>query len=112
MLLANKKNLKQYAKDLLGNEYTLEKEKELINICCNKSLKDYHDNYSHISFAINAWLKDINKIMNAFGVESLYPDIPDCEYVNVGDTYNTTILYFKNELRIGCWGDIVEKYIK
>lgn len=51
MLVANKKNLKKCAKDLLGNIYTPEKEQQLINLCTKKSLQDYHDNYSHISFA-------------------------------------------------------------
>jgi hypothetical protein len=110
-LTANKTNLKKYAKIILDKEYTEQKEKELINLCCKKSIADYHDGYSHISFAIRDYLEDINKIMNAYGVESLYNDGIDLDYVNTGDTYNITIFYYKDKLRIGDWGSIAEKYL-
>jgi hypothetical protein len=31
------------------------------------------------------------------------------EYCNSGDTYDTTILFFGPHLRVGCWGDLVER---
>lgn len=55
----------------------------------------------------------LNEILGGYGVESLLP-IDDChpsyDYVNMGDTYNTTIL-LRNDGRfiVACWGEIVER---
>ena len=46
---------------------------------------------------------------SSFGVESLYPDFPNFYYVNTGDPYNTTLYYDGKALRIGTWGDYVER---
>jgi len=108
LLIANKKNLKQYAKDLLGNEYTEQKEKELIEVCTKKTIEDYHSRGVHISFAIRDWLENINKVLCTFGVESSYPEYEDLQYCNIGDTYALTILYYKGKLRIGDWDTIAE----
>ena len=62
LLAANRKNLKEHAKELLGVEYTEQKEKELIEICTIKTV-DYYHSRGHISFAIRDWLEDINKIL-------------------------------------------------
>jgi len=32
------------------------------------------------------------------------------EYCNAGDTYSTTILRFRGNYRIGCWGDFAERH--
>lgn len=112
MIVANKKNIKQFAKEILGVEYTPEKEKELINICTKDSYKNYRDGYEHKSFAITKYMKKIDEIIGTFGVENLFPEIPDLFYCNAGDTYSTTILCYKDKLYIGCWGDIAEKYLK
>lgn len=42
-----------------------------------------------------------------FGVGAIWPDV---EYVNTGDTYNTTLLfdYLENRLMITTWGDWIE----
>jgi len=108
LLVANRKNLKQYAKELLGNEYTEQKEKELIEVCTKKTVDYYHSRGQHISFAIRDWLEDINKILCTFGVESGYPEYEDLQYCNTGDTYALTIMWYKGKLRIGDWGTIAE----
>ena len=110
-LRANKKNIKLYAKDLLGVEYTPEKEKELINLCTKKSVYDYWDGHCHKSFGVSNYMSAIDKLIGTYGVESLYPEV-DLEYCNAGDTYNITLYYFNDKLYIGDWGSIAEQYIK
>ena len=107
MLVANKRNLKTYAEELLSKEYTPENEKVLIDLCTKKSVDDYNKGH-HISFAIRDYLEDIDKVLHTFGVESLYPEF-DLEYCNTGDIYNMTIFYYKGKLRIGDIGSILEK---
>ena len=87
--VANKQNLKTYSKDLLGNIYTVEKEKELLK--CET-------------------LIDFNEVLEGFGIESVasISHKHDFEYVNLGDSYCFTICDYKGKLRITSWGDIVE----
>lgn len=33
-----------------------------------------------------------------------------CYYLNAGDTYTVTLVYFRNRYRVACWGDIAERY--
>ena len=51
-------------------------------------------------------------ILDGFGVEYLVPDdgTQPIAYVNMGDTYNTTIMFDheKNRFLLGSWGDVVE----
>lgn len=51
-------------------------------------------------------------MLDGCGVEYLVPDdgTQPVAYVNMGDTYNTTLLFDheKNRFLIGSWGDIVE----
>lgn len=54
-----------------------------------------------------------NKIMEGHGVEGGFNQDFNhpvgCSYVNMGDTYNTTlILHDSGTITIGCWGDWVE----
>jgi len=110
LLVANRKNLKQYAKDILDNGYTPEKERELINICTKDNYVNYLNSPSEDdSFGITRYLEKINILLNTYGVESCYPDIPSLYYCNAGNSYNTTILHYKGKLYIGDWGSIVEK---
>ena len=49
------------------------------------------------------------------GVESIRNSEGDtvCEYLNVGETYTTTLLYVpdaRQPYRVGCYGDFVEAY--
>lgn len=94
MLVANKQNLKKCAKQLLGQEYSLQREIMLLN-------------------ATN--LAQFNVALKGYGVEGVYcnkkPDL-SFEYVNMGDGYTLTILNFRGKLRIGTWAEIVEKNMK
>ena len=113
MLVANRKNLKLHAKELLGNAYTPEKERELINVCTKKTVNDYHDGTSHISFAEAAWMKEIDKVLNNHGIESNFNNTSflGIFYSNTGDSYATTILHYKGKLRIGCWADVAGQFL-
>lgn len=53
----------------------------------------------------------LSSIGLAHGVESLYPEFPSFYYVNLGDTYDSTLLYngSTGNLYVGAWGDFVEK---
>ena len=55
----------------------------------------------------------INEIIGAEGVEYIPQGknkrSPAITYVNMGDTYNTTVLLVNGRFRIGAWGDIVER---
>jgi hypothetical protein len=58
-------------------------------------------------------LEVINETIGGFGVEYIAQGhnqkSPAIEYVNMGDTYATTILYVNGKFKIGNWGDIVER---
>lgn len=111
MLRANRQNINYEAKRLMGNLYTPEREKELIKLC----QRDHtHEAYfvpgEHPSFAAHRLMEDIDKVLKTFGVESLYPDLPNIYYCNNGDSYTDTILYCteKKKTYIGSWGDVME----
>lgn len=110
-MVINQKNFKQCANDL--SITTKEGIKELRDICIKKSWKDYHTSGYHPCHAIADWLKDIDKVLNKysglyFGVEGIRdPEV--VEYINAGDSYTTTILFYKGKLRLGCIGNILEK---
>jgi hypothetical protein len=62
-------------------------------------------------------LDAIDNVLGAHGVEALGPnrygtEAPPYEYINMGDTYATTLIYKRSSdrLSIGSWGDIVERY--
>lgn len=57
-------------------------------------------------------LEAINRLIGGHGVEGI-PDPDDMtasglEYVNMGDTYNATIVYWKGRYMVTSWGDVVE----
>jgi len=57
-------------------------------------------------------LEAINILIGGHGVEG-FPDPDDMtasglEYVNMGDTYTTTVVYWKGRFMITTWGDVVE----
>lgn len=119
-LKANKSNLKKYPKVLLGKEYTLEKERALIQEC----LTGFARNTSrHVSFDRADHLSRIDKILRTYGVEGMLLDKAgddcsgngsmsnvkhDIQYCNAGDTYAVTILYYNGVLRIADWGSFLE----
>lgn len=58
-------------------------------------------------------LNAISDVMGGFGVETI-PEgrnsrSPEIAYVNIGDTYDWTVLYVNGRFRVGAWGDIVER---
>lgn len=65
-------------------------------------------------------MDEANDLLKACGVESFNlrvrcrkywgDEIRWVTYVNVGDTYNTTLLFWEGKYRIGSWGDLVERY--
>lgn len=68
----------------------------------------------------NATLNSANTVMNGYGVESFglpdgcfsncqTPEI-DVEYVNMGDTYDTTLMLVNGVFRVGSYGDVVEQF--
>lgn len=61
-------------------------------------------------------LSEANTQLNGFGIEqialpegSIRPTIV-INYVNMGDTYRTTLMKVNGRYRVGCWGDIVERF--
>ena len=53
----------------------------------------------------------LDKLAGTYGVEAFQiRDGSWCEYLNAGDTYATTLLWFRGRYRVGCWGDIAERH--
>jgi hypothetical protein len=102
---ANRKNLKAHARQLLGNEWSEEKEKQLIKAAL--AGVEPTTRWAHPSHAQAAHLEILDEILGTCGVEGMVE--PDVQYCNAGDTYATTLLYYEDELWIGDWGSIVEE---
>jgi hypothetical protein len=54
----------------------------------------------------------VDRILRTFGVEFLGIHRRTREsvyYCNAGDTYACTVLFVGPRLRVGCWGDLVER---
>lgn len=67
----------------------------------------------HEPSVIEQKMSALNEIIGGFGTEAIFGDDcywPDAEYVNLGDTYATTILfdYVHNSFRVISWGDWIE----
>ena len=58
-------------------------------------------------------LGKISDLIGGHGVEYIAsgsgPRSPAITYVNMGDTYDTTVIWVNGRFRVGCWGDIVER---
>lgn len=49
--------------------------------------------------------------LEGYGVEAFRTEKRGyCDYINFGDTYITTIVYFQGRFSVCSWGDIAEKY--
>lgn len=49
----------------------------------------------------------------SYGVEAIeLKDGSYCDYLNVGDPYVATLVRFKGNYRVSCWGDIAERHGK
>ena len=51
-----------------------------------------------------------NILLDLHGVESFETKQGYCDYINTGDTYNATIVYFMGRYIVSSWGNIAEKY--
>ena len=76
----------------------------------------YNDPYDSDMWCVTVALHAINDLAGGYGVEGLGrirgPDYaPPYEYINMGDTYATTLIYRRrtDSLSIGTWGDIVDR---
>lgn len=98
-----------------------EKLRELIDTHCPKTAayvrSMYSDPYDSHMWRVTVALDAINHLLDGDGVLGLgrgtSPDYaPPYEYINMGDTYSTTLIYRRrtDSLSIGCWGDIVERH--
>jgi hypothetical protein len=47
--------------------------------------------------------------LGTFGVEGMVE--PPLQFLNSGDTYGLTVLYWKGRFMAGNWGDIAERYL-
>lgn len=78
----------------------------------------YSDPYHSSMWRVTVALHAMDQIMGTHGVEALGPPddrdgyAPPYEYLNTGDTYAATLIYKRasDALRIGSWGDIVERH--
>jgi len=57
-------------------------------------------------------LKIANDVLGECGVESLYPEFPNFEFVNTGETYEKTLYFTGKSFQIGSWGDWVERHAR
>jgi hypothetical protein len=51
-----------------------------------------------------------NRILKGYGCNCLYPEFSNFWYVNMGETYETTICFTGRSFIIGSWGDWVENH--
>jgi hypothetical protein len=76
----------------------------------------YSDPYNSHMWRVTVALYAMDHILGTHGVEGLGPQgsmkAPPYEYLNAGDTYNTTLIYRRktDTLSVGTWGDIAEKH--
>ena len=52
----------------------------------------------------------LNELAGTHGVEAFETSAGWCEYLNAGDTYAATLVRFKGNYRVTCWGDIAERH--
>ena len=60
-------------------------------------------------------MQEINRIMGGCGVEYIgdfnnYPCREDFRYINMGDTYDQTVIFRNGRFKVCSWGEIVEKW--
>lgn len=68
-------------------------------------------NHSSSTFRdVEKGMDEINGLMGGFGVEAINEGSLNLLYVNMGDTYDTTIVYEVRDgkARVGDWGSYVE----
>ena len=75
-------------------------------------VSEWYRRFHHPPKTYQCKLEAINELIGGHGVEG-FPDPDDMtasglEYVNMGDTYTTTVVYWKGRYMITTWGDVVE----
>jgi len=105
-------SLKESARKLLGNEYTPDRERKLLDVY--KKYKNIIERGTFNEDKVNDVISAFDKVLLNYGVEHMRPSrLEDYEekvitYSNTGDTYNPTILHVDGKFWIGSWGDVVE----
>jgi hypothetical protein len=84
-------------------------ERLMNNFNLNKSSANMIKNRMSMGY-IKASLELFNNFVDGYGVEILYPEYPDFQYVNMGDTYKQTLCYTGKSFIVSSWGDYVEKH--
>jgi len=77
----------------------------------------HSDPYDSRMWRATMTLHALDQLLGTYGVEAITRRDdspfrgPSHEYLNAGDTYATTLVYYRDAdaLRVGCWGDIVER---
>ena len=81
-----------------------------------QTLRSKLDCYRLLDWTADATLDACNRVLGGYGVEAIFgPDSctrPVLLYINLGDTYDTTLLYepAKDRFSVGSWGDYVERH--
>jgi hypothetical protein len=53
----------------------------------------------------------LNELAGTHGIESFETRRDGwCDYLNAGDTYAPTLVWFRGKYRVTTWGDIAERY--
>ena len=52
----------------------------------------------------------LDALAGTHGVESFDTHKGMCMYLNTGDTYTATLVFFQGKYSVATWGDIAEKY--
>jgi len=94
-------------KTMVKHGFTLEQAKQIRQL-----MEKFRENNSYHVIPTYT-LQKISDIIDGFGMESIQEGnnsrSPAIYYVNMGDTYDTTILWVNGNFRVGSWGDIVER---
>lgn len=66
-------------------------------------------------WSVERTLDGCNKLLGGYGVEAIFGSdscTPVLLYINLGDTYDTTLLYepAKDRFSVGSWGDYAERH--
>lgn len=83
---------------------------ELIENCPAAAERDRTSHHPHKTYVLR--MEALNEIEpGLYGVESFQTRNGEyVEYLNTGDTYATTLIYFRGRYSVGSWGYIAEKY--
>jgi hypothetical protein len=97
-------------------------------VTLDKHHRDIHwQRYNYINYNTSDLRAELlDSILGTFGVEYIFRDsvegircdpesqhdLPLCTYLNAGDTYAPTLVSYRGQWRVGCWGDIAERYMK